>query len=82
MVCSRWGAVSGWDLVFHHHLHQTGLPFIVITALSVGEAGGVEKLAAGFFQKPLNLEALLAAIHALLGPVGSGSAPKKNPASP
>ena len=73
------GSVSGWDLVFHHHLHETGLPFIVITALSVNEAGGVEKLAAGFFQKPLNLEALLAAIHAQLGSPGS---PPARPLAP
>lgn len=61
------GMVSGWDLVFHTHLHDAGLPFIVITALPVREAGGVEKLAAGFFQKPLNLESLLAAVHKQLG---------------
>ena len=66
------GAVSGWDLVFHHHLHQAGLPFSVITALSVEAAGGVEKIACAFFQKPLNLEALLAAIHARLAPPGHG----------
>ena len=64
-------AVSGWDLVFHWHLHDAGLPFIVITAPPVRDAGGVEKLAAGFFQKPLNLEALLAAIHASLGTSGA-----------
>lgn len=76
------GAVSGWDLVFHHHLHEAGLPFIVITALSVTEAGGVEKFAAGFFQKPLNLEALLAAIHARLGSCSAASAEKTSVPKP
>ena len=65
------GEVSGWDLVFHHHLHQTGLPFFVISALSALEAGGVENLAAGFFQKPLNLEELLGAIHGHLAAQGA-----------
>jgi DNA-binding NtrC family response regulator len=60
-LCMR--AVSGWDLVFHYHLHEAGLPFFVITALSRREAGGVDALANQFFQKPLNLEALLAAVR-------------------
>jgi len=41
----RMRAVSGWDLVFHYHLHEAGLPFFVITALSHREAGGVDVLA-------------------------------------
>ena len=60
-LCMR--AVSGWDLVFHYHLHEAGLPFFVITALSRREAGGVDTLAKRFFQKPLNLEALLTAVR-------------------
>lgn len=60
------GAISGWDLVFHHHLNNTGVPFFVITALSVGESGGVETFADHFFQKPLNLESLLQAIRTRL----------------
>lgn len=76
------GCVSGWDLVFHHHLHDSGLPFIVITALPVREVGGVEKLAAGFFQKPLNIEALLAAIHACLAAPSATSTENTAPATP
>ena len=76
------GNVSGWDLVFHHHLHATGLPFIVITALPVSDAGGVEEFAAGFFQKPLNLEALLAAIHACLRAPGPAATTNPNPSPP
>lgn len=64
------GSVSGWDLVFHHHLHESRLPFIIITALPLRDAGGVEKFAEGFFQKPLNLDALLAAIHTCLNSRG------------
>lgn len=68
------GAISGWDLVFHHHLNETGVPFFVITALSLAESGGVEKLADGFFQKPLDLEVLLQAIQTrLTRPTGSSS---------
>ena len=66
-------AVSGWDLVFHYHLHEAGLPFFVITALSPREAGGVDALADHFFQKPLNLEALLTAVREQLA--ASGLAP-------
>ena len=76
------GMVSGWDLVFHTHLHNAGLPFIVITALPVREAGGVEKLASGFFQKPLNLESLLAAVHKQLGTTPSAPAPATSRPSP
>jgi DNA-binding NtrC family response regulator len=70
-LCMR--AVSGWDLVFHYHLHEAGLPFFVITALSRREAGGVDALANRFFQKPLNLEALLVAVREQLAASGSAS---------
>ena len=73
-LCMR--AVSGWDLVFHYHLHEAGLPFFVITALSRQEAGGVDAIANRFFQKPLNLEALLAAVREQLAV--SGSAPPQS----
>jgi len=70
-LCMR--AVSGWDLVFHYHLHEAGLPFFVITALSRQEAGVVDALADHFFQKPLNLEALLTAVREQLAASGSAS---------
>jgi DNA-binding response OmpR family regulator len=73
-LCMR--AVSGWDLVFHFHLHEAGLPFFVITALSRREAGGVDALADRFFQKPLDLEALLTAVREQLAV--SGSAPSQS----
>jgi DNA-binding NtrC family response regulator len=68
-LCMR--AVSGWDLVFHYHLHEAGLPFFVITALPRREARGVDALAHRFFQKPLNLEALLTAVREQLAVSGS-----------
>jgi len=64
-------AVSGWDLVFHYRLHDVGLPFFIITALSRQDVGGVDALANRFFQKPLNLEVLLAAVHEQLAAPGS-----------
>ena len=73
-LCMR--AVSGWDLVFHYHLHEAGLPFFVITALSRREARGVDAFADRFFQKPLNLEALLTAVREQLAV--SGSAPPQS----
>ena len=73
-LCMRAG--SGWDLVFHYHLHEAGLPFFVITALSRRDAGGVDALADRFFQKPLNLETLLTAVRERL--VVSGSAPSQS----
>jgi CheY-like chemotaxis protein len=73
-LCMR--SVSGWDLVFHYHLHEAGLPFFVITALSRREAGGVDTIANRFFQKPLNLDALLGAVREHLAV--SGSAPSQS----
>jgi len=56
-------AVNGWDLLFHESLQRPHLPIFVITALPLHEAGGAEKFATNFFVKPLDLEALLAAIR-------------------
>jgi DNA-binding response OmpR family regulator len=57
------GAVSGWDLLFHENLQRPDLPIFVITALPPSEVGGADRFATEFFQKPLDLEALMAAIH-------------------
>ena len=64
-----WLALKHAGLPFR--LHDIGLPFFVITALSRQEAGGVDALANRFFQKPLNLEALLTAVHEQLAVSGS-----------
>ena len=60
------GDVSGWDLLFHENMQRPGLPIFVITALPPPEVGGADRFAAEFFQKPLDLDALVAAIHRCL----------------
>ena len=57
------GDVSGWDLLFHEDMQRPRLPVFVITALPVPAIAGANVLAAEFFQKPLDLDALVAAIH-------------------
>jgi DNA-binding response OmpR family regulator len=67
-------AVSGWDLLFHENLQRPGLPIFVITGLPVHAMKGAAKFAAECFQKPLDLELLLAAVRSYLGPAASGAA--------
>jgi len=55
--------ITGWDLLFHETLHRPNLPIFVMTALPVSSVAGADHLAAEFFQKPLELEALVAAIR-------------------
>jgi DNA-binding NtrC family response regulator len=55
--------VSGWDLLFHENMHRPDLPIFVITALPPPAVGGAEHFATEFFQKPLDLDALVAAIR-------------------
>jgi two-component system response regulator MprA len=57
------GAVSGWDLLFHEHLQRPSLPIFVITALPPPAVGGADRFASEFFQKPLDLDALVQAIR-------------------
>ena len=59
----RMGDVSGWDLLFHENMQRPNLPIFVITALPPPTVGGADLFAAEFFPKPLDLEALVAAIH-------------------
>ncbi len=59
----KMGDVSGWDLLFHETLQRPNLPIFVITALPPPATGGAERFAAEFFQKPLDLDALVGAIH-------------------
>ncbi len=61
------GDVSGWDLLFHENMQRPSLPIFVITALPPPAVGGADRFAAEFFQKPLDLEALVAAIRRCLG---------------
>ena len=63
----RMASVSGWDLLFHEKFQRPHLPVFVITALPAQATSDVEKFATEFFRKPLNLDALLLAVHRYLG---------------
>lgn len=60
--------VTGWDLLYHEHFERPAVPFFVITALPPKATGGADTFATEFFQKPLDLDALIAAVHRHLGP--------------
>ena len=62
----RMALLSGWDLIAHLRDHYHSLPIVVITALPAESAGGASETADAFFQKPLDLDALLAAIQRAL----------------
>ena len=55
--------VSGWDLLFHEKLQRPNLPIFVITALPPTSAKGADHFATNFFQKPLDLEVMVATIR-------------------
>jgi DNA-binding NtrC family response regulator len=61
------GKINGWDLLFHEKLQRPRLPIFVITALSRNATSGADSFATEFFQKPLDLDALIAAIRRHLG---------------
>ena len=58
--------VNGWDLLFHENLQRPKLPIFIVTALPLPAVGGADRFAAEFFQKPLDLDALVLAIHRCL----------------
>jgi DNA-binding NtrC family response regulator len=58
--------VSGWDLLFHENIQRPRLPIFVITALSLQATNGAAKFATEFFQKPLDLDVLIAAVRCYL----------------
>lgn len=58
---------SGWDLILVLRDRYPALPIVVITALPARSAVGAKRVASAFFQKPLDLDALLAAIRRELG---------------
>jgi len=60
-------AVSGWDLLFHESLQRPELPVFVITALPLTAIGGADKFAQEFFEKPIDLDALLSAVRRYIG---------------
>lgn len=69
------GDVSGWDLLLHENLQHPALPIIIITAHPRSEFGGLDALATAFFQKPLDLDALITAIRQTLERRQPSSAP-------
>lgn len=71
----RMASVTGWDLLFHENLQRPTLPIFVITALPADATGGADEFATEFFQKPLDLEALLTAIHRYLRPTDQKALP-------
>jgi len=56
-------SLNGWDLLFHHRLEYPRLPIFVVSALAPHATGGAEKFATEFFQKPVDIDALLKAIR-------------------
>ena len=56
-------SVDGWDLLVRENRLRPALPIFIITALPARETSGADRFAAEFFQKPIDLDALLAAIR-------------------
>jgi DNA-binding response OmpR family regulator len=55
--------VNGWDLLFHEKLQRPNLPIFIISALPTTSVGGADRFATDFFQKPLDLDVMVAAIR-------------------
>ena len=60
--------INGWDILFHEKLQHPQLPILVITALPPQATHGADEFATQFFQKPLDLDVMIAAIHRHLDP--------------
>jgi DNA-binding NtrC family response regulator len=59
----RMAPIDGWDILFHARIGRPRLPVIVLSGVSPQTSGGADRLATGYFQKPVNLDALLRAIQ-------------------
>lgn len=68
--------LAGWDLIAYLKSHHPKLPVFVVTALPPPAGGeGMDEIVA-YFQKPLDLDALVAAVQRLFGasvPLRGGS---------
>jgi DNA-binding response OmpR family regulator len=71
--------VNGWDLLFHENIQRPLLPIFVITALSLQATNGAAHFAAEFFQKPIDLDILLAAVRFHLANPSPGLPPVSPP---
>jgi DNA-binding NtrC family response regulator len=60
--------ISGWDILFHEKLQRPALPIFVITALPRNATRDADSFATEFFQKPVDPDALIAAVCRHLGP--------------
>jgi len=72
--------LTGWDFILHLKHHYPVLPIFVITALPRKTAGGVDRIASAFFQKPLDFDTLLTAIRRQL--LEFGTSRNSSPAQP
>jgi DNA-binding NtrC family response regulator len=72
-------SVDGWDLLVRANRHRPALPVFVITALPARETCGADQFATAFFQKPLDLDALIAAIQRHLHIQSSRHQPSDSP---
>ena len=68
--------INGWDLLLEHRLEYPVLPIFVISALESKFSRGADQVATQFFQKPVDLDALLDAVRRHLGVPGPISSPR------
>jgi len=62
--------VNGWDLLFHERMEKPDLPIFVITGLAGEDTGGADRFASAFFPKPLDVDAVVAAVQRQLQTAG------------
>lgn len=55
--------INGWDVLFYERMERPDLPIFVITGLAAQDTGGADRFASAFFPKPLDVEALVAAVR-------------------
>lgn len=56
-------ATDDLDFLFRQLRSHTGVPLFIITALPARECHGLDHIADEFFRKPIDLDALVAALH-------------------
>jgi DNA-binding response OmpR family regulator len=63
----RMAPLTGWDLLLHVRGRHPAMPIFVVTAVPAKSAGGADRMATRFFQKPVDIDALIMAIRGHLG---------------
>jgi DNA-binding response OmpR family regulator len=58
--------LTGWDLMVHLRDRHPTVPIFVVTAVPSKSAGGADQIATRYFQKPVDIAALLTAIRSHL----------------